>query len=451
MRTIAIIGGGFSGSILAAQLLRRGRTPCRVVLIEKGDRFGPGLAYGTTHPGHLLNVPAGKMSAFPEEPDHFLRWARKYLPQAAAGSFLPRHLYGEYVSWTLDEARSRSPLRLELRSGDARSLDETAGKLVVGFEGGDALEADYVVLAMGNYAPGRPFAVEPSAAEHPGFIPDYWRTRERLIAPDASILLVGSGLTMVDAVLDLSSKNHRGSIRAVSRHGLLPCRHELPLPEHPFFLNPLPNSARALLRLTRGEVEKAASNGIAWQAVVDSIRPQTNAIWQGLSPRERSRFLRHVRPYWDSHRHRMAPEISVALDRLQTDGQFVSTAARVRRVSLSPQGKLAVELLPRRSSDLEVIVVDCVINCTGPELDLSRTRSPLLSSFLKDLVRLDPSRMGLQLNRDSGAIIDAQGRESKRLFALGPLRKGALWETTAVPELREQALRTADELLAQIS
>jgi uncharacterized NAD(P)/FAD-binding protein YdhS len=325
-----------------------------------------------------------------------------------------------------------------------------AVKLVVGFEAGDAVEADYVVLAMGNFAPGRPFAVDPSAAEHPGFIADYWKTRERLIAADASILLVGSGLTMVDAVLDLSAKNHRGSIRAVSRRGLLPCRHELPLPEHPFFLNPLPDSARALLRLTRGEVETAASNGIAWQAVVDSIRPRANAIWAGLSPRERARFLRHVRPYWDSHRHRMAPEISAALDRLQTDGQFVATAARVRRVSLSPRGKLAVELLPRGSSGSEIVVVDCVINCTGPEIDLSRTKSPLISSFLKDLACLDPSRMGLQSNRDSGAIIDAQGRESKRLFALGPLRKGVLWETTAVPELREQARRTADELVAAI-
>ena len=451
MRTIAIIGGGFSGSILAAQLLRRGRTPCRVVLIEKSDRPGPGLAYGTAHPDHLLNVPAGKMSALPEEPEHFLRWARKSLPQAAADSFLPRKLYGEYVSWILDEARRSSPLSLEILGDQARSLDEEDEKFLVGFDGRDALEADFVVLAMGNYPPSQPFDVGPGTAEHPGFIADYWGARERRIEPDASILLIGSGLTMVDAVLELASKKHRGPVCAVSRHGLLSRRHESPPRAYPFFMTPLPDSARDLLRLTRREIEKAAANGVGWQAVVDSIRPQTNAIWRLLDAAEKNRFLRHVRSYWDSHRHRMPPEVADAVTRLQDEGRLTLRAARVRRVSVSPQNNLQVELRPRGSPALETVGVDCVINCAGPETHLGRTSSPLLSSLLKERAGLDSLRMGFHLNPDSGAIVDAQGRESMRLYALGPLRKGSLWETTAVPELREQALRTADDLLALIA
>ena len=448
MRTIAIIGGGFSGSILAAQLLRRGRTPCRVVLIEKNGRPGPGLAYGTTHVAHLLNVPAGKMSALAEDPDHFLRWARKSSLQTAADSFLPRRLYGEYISHTLDEAREYSSLRLEICREQAASLDERDGQLLVRFDGGGVLEADFVVLAMGNYPPSRPFDVEPGAEEHPGFIADYWSARERRIEPDASILAVGSGLTMVDAVLELASKKHRGPNCAVSRHGILPGRHELPFRSYPFFMTPLPDSARALLRLTRREVEKAEANGFAWQSVVDSIRPRTNAIWARLDPAEKERFLRHVRPYWDAHRHRMPPEISDAVSRLRDGGGLALKAARVRRVSVSPRKRLRVELSPRSSPKIEIVDVDCVINCTGPENDLGRTKSPLVASLLKHWTLLDPLRMGFRVNPDSGAVVDARGRESKRLFALGSLRRGTLWETTAVPELREQVRRTADDLLA---
>ena len=451
MRTIAIIGGGFSGSILAAQLLRRGRTPCRVVLIEKNGRAGPGLAYGTTYPGHLLNVPAGKMSALAGEPEHFLRWARKSSPEAAADGFLPRRLYGRYISHVLDEARRSSPLRFEIRAGEVRSLGEKDGKFLVRFDGRDVLEADFVVLAMGNYPPGRPFDVAPGAAEHPGFIVDYWSARERRIEPDASILIVGASLTMVDAVLELASRKHRGSILAVSRHGILPRRHEWTSRAYPFFMTRLPDSARALLRRTRREIEKAAAKGFPWQSVLDSLRPRTNAIWARLGPVEKKRFLRHVRPYWDSHRHRMPPEVADAVSRLQDGGRLVLKAARVRRVCVSPRKKLRVELSPRNSPERETVDVDFVINCTGPTGDLSRIESPLVSSLLKDLASMDPLRMGFRVNPDSGAVVDARGRESKRLFALGPLRKGTLWETVAVPELREQARRTADDLLALIS
>ena len=451
MRTIAIIGGGFSGSILAAQLLRRGRTPCRVVLIEKNARPGPGLAYGTSHPAHLLNVPAGKMSALAGEPEHFLRWARKSLPQADADGFLPRRLYGEYIFQTLDEARRATPLPFEIREGRVRGLDEKGEKIIVRFDGGAALEADFVVLAMGNYPRSLPFDVGPGAAAHSGFIADYLRSRELHIKSNASVLIVGSGLSAVDAVLELASKKHRGPICAVSRHGVLSRRHELPLRAYPFFMKPLPDSARALLRLTRREIEKAAANGFTWQAVVDSIRPQTDAIWARLELKEKERFLRHVRPYWDIHRHRVPPEVSDAVSRLQDEGRFIVKAARVHRVCVSPQNKLQVISSPRSGPELETVDVDCVINCTGPENDLSRTKSPLVSSLLKDWVLLDPLRMGFRVNPDSGAVVDARGRESKRLFALGPLRKGPLWETTSVPELREQARKAADDLLALVA
>ena len=450
MRTIAIIGGGFSGSILAAQLLRRGRTASLVHLIEAGGRPGPGLAYGTGHPAHLLNVPAGNMSALPEEAEHFLRWARTTTPQAASDSFLPRRLYGEYLSSTLEEARRSSPLRLETSAERISGLGEKDGRFVLRFGARGALEADFVVLAMGNYPSRPPFAIEAGAEEHPGFIADYARARERRIEPDASILLVGTGLTMVDALLELAAQKHRGPILAVSRRGAVSGAHQLPLRPYPFFLEPLPDSARSLVRLTRREIEKAASNGFGWQSVVDSLRLRTNEIWARLDGAEKGRFLRHARPYWDSSRHRMAPEARDVVSLLRGEGLLEVKAARVLSVRVSSGRKLEAELKPRNSTALETVAVDWVINCTGPENDLSRAKSPLIASLLKDWAVLDPLSMGFQVNPENGAVVDARGMESKRLFVLGPLRKGTLWETTAVPELREQARRTAEELLGMV-
>src|SRR6202012_134962 len=110
-KTIAIIGGGVSGALTAFHLVRQ-EVQARVILIEQRPDFGLGLAYSTPSLRHLLNVPAGKISALPDQPNHFLNWLRKnYDPAATAKTFAPRAVFGRYIQSLL---RSTRPLEQEI-------------------------------------------------------------------------------------------------------------------------------------------------------------------------------------------------------------------------------------------------------------------------------------------------------------------------------------------------
>ena len=447
--TVAIIGGGFSGAILAAQLLRRSNPSFSVVVVEKGSSVGRGLAYGTACPSLLLNVRARNMSAFADDPHHFLRWAQSnYDPTTGPGSFLPRAAYGHYVQAVLNEStQSAAKSRLEWIKDEALTLSPTNdGATEIQLRGGRRLLADRVVLALGNFPPGDPLASWDAKAGS-RYFRDPWSDESfEGVESLGSVLLVGSGLTSVDVAVQLRVQGCRGTIHVVSRHGLLPQPHKATDASPPFWNEFSPKSTRALLRLVRKEVQQAQQQGIEWQSVFDSLRPLVARIWQSLPQSERRRFLRHVRPYWEVHRHRAAPQIARSIAEQISSGKLQVHAGRITHYREDDHG-VKVTYRGRNSGKANSLLVDRVINCTGPESDCRRLENPLMSALLaKGLARPDPLFLGLDVSLN-GALIGRDGNISGSLYAVGPALKGSLWESTAVPELREQIHKLVQHLI----
>jgi uncharacterized NAD(P)/FAD-binding protein YdhS len=455
MTTIAVIGAGFSGTLLTLHLLRRCPPPTRLVLIERNSQFGRGLAYATGNPSHILNVPAGRMSAFHDRPNDFLDWLTSQ-PESETGTtvgpgtFAPRRLFGAYIRALLnDEIKRNGRERLELVKGDVIGLDRTAHPLVLTLDRNRTVQADMAVLATGNFPPEPMPIASPDFYDTPFYRADPWAADALTdLDPDASILLVGTGLTTVDAVISLLDQGHRGPIHALSRRGLLPRRHAgvaMPAPDH----EPFPTAVNALTRFLRRETARAIAQGSGWQPVIDELRPFTVDVWQAMPLQDRKRFLRHLRPWWDVHRHRMAAQVADRIDAARANGQLRVSVGRVRDYAI--QGDVvAVHYRPRRQEELATIAISRVINCAGPGADYDRIQEPLIRDLLADgVVRPDPLRLGLDVTGNC-ALLNRQGAISRRLFAVGPVTKGTFWEITAVPDIRRQTEKLAEYLAGLI-
>ena len=453
--TIAIIGAGFSGVATVVNLLRRGASPgLRVVLINRSGPLARGVAYGTNTPTHVLNVPVGRMGAFPDAEDHFLRFLQARSPSTTSGQFVARQLYGEYLEWLLREAQALHAESRRFSQVVAHVTDiqlQADGTCRIALDGGSTLHADRVVLAIGNYPPVDPDV--PDAAffcGDPRYIRDPWeRGRLRDVDRDRPILVIGTGLTMYDAVLELQSYGYSARIYAISRRGLLPRPHRSPaLPPRSVSLpDELLTGTKTILqyvRLVRSTVQRAGDSD--WRDILASIRAITPALWQALPLTERARFLRHLLPYWDVHRHRAAPDVFRDIERLAGTGRLVVTAGRLLR--LEPASRIVTAWFRQRgraaSASLEV---GTVINCTGPNTDINRIDDPLLGSLRRQgLLVPDPLGLGVEIT-DDYALINARGTASRSLYYIGPFLRAKYWESTAVPELRVHAQRLADHLL----
>lgn len=446
---IAIIGGGFSGAMVATHLLQLATAPLSINLIEPRPSLGAGLAYGTANPRHLLNVPAKRMSAFSDDPEHFLRWLIRH-GDYHADSFAPRELYGAYVRAVLVTAIAQAPVnaRLDRIRNEAVAILPHGSGAVIQLKTGQTLQADRVVLALGNFPPSDPDVADRSFYQSQRYVGDPWAP-DALdhLAPTDPVVLVGSGLTMVDLVLTLKARGHQGTIHGISRHGRLPQSHRFSASYPPFLTAAeAPASTRILLRRIRQEIERAAVAGYDWRAVIDALRPETQALWQTLPLVERRRFLRHVRSCWDIHRHRAAPEVAAAIEQLKRSEQLHVHAGRIGAYREQYDGVWVI-YRPPRSNTLVELRVSCVINCTGPENDYRKLQHPLIRHLLASgLARSDPLCLGLDTDPE-GRLLDARGYASTFLYTLGPPCKGRLWETTAVPEIRGQAQALAQHLL----
>ena len=440
---VLIIGAGFSGTAVAIQMLRRATSPLRVVMVNRSGEMARGLAYGTPSPSHLLNVPAGRMSLFPDQPGDFLAFLRTRPEPWQGGDFVPRSLYGDYLHHRLQETAAAHPGVLAQRTGTVENLAPMAD--------GSTVLADRVVLTAGNHAPMTPAALQAVAA-HPGYVADPWR-RGALegIAPEAPVLLLGSGLTMLDVALELTRLGHRGPILALSRRGLVPhahrdSHHPHPDPVLPPELFTVP-SLRARLRLVRRWIADLEQAGIDWRDALVALRPATPRLWQAMPMEERGRFLRHLQPYWDIHRHRCAPAIARHIGELRDSGRLGILAGRLRSVEPAADG-LAVGYTRRGRPGLESLAVGALINCTGPASHVPAIPDPLLQNLLaRGQAHSDPLGLGLHTLPDyrlGGPLAD-------RLYHVGPLLKGQFWEATAVPELREHAAHVAAALLADLA
>jgi len=389
------------------------------------------------------------MIAFPEDPGHFERWletkAEKFpgdIHQTEAGAFATRRLYGRYLRTLLLAEMRASGGRVRLITDEVVGLDQQPEGWRLFCKSGHDIAAAGIVLASGNLPSSRPCD---QVVFH-----DPWRADAIAgLRPDEPVLIVGTGLTMVDLVLGLHGQGFRGPIFALSRRGLLPQRHESigrPWPT-PVFTAEERHSALALLRRLRLEASNAAAHGVRWHAVIDSMRPITAALWRGLPRAERQRFLRHARPYWDVHRHRMAPAAAEVFDKLTKSGALRLKRGRVRNIETA-NGQATVVLENRATQQPETLAVQRVIFATG--LAGAPARDGLVARLLNTgLARTDPQGLGLEVT-EALEIVNAQGALAWRMWALGPIVRGVFWECLAVPDIRVQAQQIGVEVAGNL-
>lgn len=442
MLRVAIIGGGASGTLAAMALIRRSAR-VRVTLIEQRSRqWNRGVAYSCRLSRQLLNVPAARMGAPADDPEDFLRWLMSGpMPAARPDDLVPRSLFGEYLSDRFNEVLDAHADRITQERGYAVGLDHAQGEHVITLADGRRIRADHVILALGNAPPGHPQEMSEAVRSHPGYIAWPWAHGVLdAIAQEDPVLFLGSGLTMVDVLLSLREQGHRGPITVLSRHGRMPAAHAVPAVWS--LTGSLPGPQDDLLsrwRWLRAEVTRATREQVPWQSVMDAVKPHVRTWWTQLSFSERSRFLRHARPFWEVHRHRMPACSHEALSSMQARGELRTVAARLIRLEAVEEDRLLATYRPRGTDRPEQHEFRHVINCTGPQADLRRLDQPLLKDLLaKGLAAMDELHLGLRCSTD-GAVIGWNGRATEGLYAIGPMCKAALWECTAIPEIRKQA------------
>jgi len=462
-KTIVIVGAGFCGSTLAIRLLRQHSiNSLNIVLITRAGTLGRGVAYGTHAGAHVLNVPAGRMGALPEEEFGFHEYAVQYDPTMTPGSFVNRTLYGDYLTALLNDASKTPSTGTELKvliGTVIRVTPSNSGKAArLILESGEYVDADTVVLSTGHCARQKPAIASEyrSFYESSRYVHDPWQTGALgNIGESDPVLLIGSGLTMLDVVLDLRDRGHRGMVYSVSRRGLSPQPHRV-LSSHPLYDGQLSQqmlkncTTRHYLRAVRDAAKQQTRNGGDWRDVIAGLRSTTSQLWHALPTIERQRFLRHVRPYWDTHRHRCAPQPGARMQAEIDTGKLKLFAGRITRYD-SSSDYVSVHLRRRGAQSEERIEVAAVINCTTPAFDLRQLDDPLLAS-LRTSGLLIPDALGTSMEiAPSGALMDSNLEESRWLYYVGPFLQARDWEATAVPELREYVKLMADTLETSLS
>lgn len=434
---VAVIGGGFSGLLTAVHLLRSHRT-VRVRLVERRPRLGEGRAYGAHEPDHLLNVRAANMSAFADDPRHFLAWLGE---SESADAFVSRARYADYLQSLLaaEVQTLEAGQRLTRKLGDAVEATPLAGRWKVRLADGHAFHADAVVLAVGFLPPHWPAQVQVDGETAPALIADPWAADLHKV-PQGEVLLLGSGLTMVDMALGLAGPGRR--LTALSRRGLLPLGHgpapPAPPPEHEL------RDPVVALRILRDH-----ARAVGWRAAVDSVRPLTAAVWRGWPESDRRRFLRHLQPWWDIHRHRMAPAIAERIQAMIASGALTVEAGRAEALREAPGGVEAVLRLRGREEHV-VRRYAAVINCASMQGDPDQAGDGLIAG-LRRQGALRPDRLRLGLDVDEGfRVLGDGGAPTEGLYAVGPLTRAAVWEAVAVPDLRVHTASVARTVLSDL-
>lgn len=463
MPTIAIVGGGLSGSLVAIHFLRLavGQKNLDIHLFEGKNEVGRGVAYSTQSSAHLLNVPRESMSLFPESPDHFVQWLKAAGRFDEGNRFISRGCYGDYVVDTLSEAVEKKDPAIDWQVHAewvvSVTPDEGNGAIIQGSLG-TILPVDTIILATGNPPPGAPCPVPDS----PRYIANPWEVLQWDQAYyQQTVLILGTGLTMVDMVLSLVEQGHTGKIYALSRHGMIPTAYPasgIPSVKAvtgedvsiPMRLKPLIRWVQERLRAegAKGGSGDSQRLGIAWQRVLETLRPHLPRLWQQFSVLEKRQFLCHVRPYWEVYRHRLPPAVHEQVMGLLGSGRLEILKGTMIRIAPHPEG-LQLQYRPRGASTttLQELNVAWVMNATGPNTRVATLENPLLQKLLKQgLIHADPFQLGLSAT-DSGQVLDVLGAPVPFLYTLGPPLKGQLWETTAVPEIRTQAQALAALLL----
>ncbi|MGB8520633.1 MAG: FAD/NAD(P)-binding protein [Candidatus Tumulicola sp.] len=435
---VAIVGGGFSGAMVAAHLARNGGSNVGVRLFEAGeDEIGRGAAYGTPHPQHLLNTRASAMSAYPGAPDHFVRWLGS---NASPDAFLSRRCFGDYVA---EIARNAFALPTFTTVRDlVVSVVRDGDLYVVTTACGARFSARAVVLATGNALPNDDF-LPAELTGYGRYVGDPWRFDYSRVRGD--VLVIGSGLTAIDALVAMDSGGHRGMIHIVSRHARFPETHAERLERYEVVPVLDAGDARSLVRSFRRQIAEAGRRGYDWRAVVDAIRPEAETIWRRLSAVEQCRFDRHLRAAWERHRHRVPLEVDATRRRYLRSGRLVVHAGRVAEFRSS------TVFVEARDGSVLRLRPEWILNCTGTGRRRRIFGDPLIAGLVRDGLALpDPLGLGIRVDPDD-AVVTAGRSEPKTMWVVGPLARGSRFESTAVPELRTAAESVARRALDAIA
>ncbi|MGE8176946.1 FAD/NAD(P)-binding protein [Pseudomonas fluorescens] len=456
---ILIIGGGLSGALLAMQLMRLpGKR--QVLVIEPRAELGRGEAYSAVELGHTLNGNAARMGVDPDNPDDLTQWLSAFITNGGwpesdqqsvpvAELFPPRGMFGLYVQQRLAEAQAvgaRYGSSVEHVRGEVVDLQTDEYATLLTLSDGTRLRGVFAVLATGLFPAARTPQTESSGLNAAAVDP--WDVAAMTqLDPQSTVLIIGSGLTMVDAVVSLEQAGHRGPIEVFSRHGLLPhVRRQPPVWVDFLAEDPGIRSPRQLMHELRSHCRAAMAEGVDWQAPLDTVRAHIGRLWSQATDVQRRQFVRHVRPWWESHHHRSPPLSAELVARLHQEGRLRIQAASFKGLAPSAEGQVSIHIRRRGESDVTVVSGDALINSSGIEYDWRRVARPLPQQLLaRGLIKPGPLALGIAADAN-GAVIDAEGQVARRLFAMGPPLRGMWWESTAVTDVASQAKALAQRL-----
>ncbi len=446
MKRITIIGGGASGTLTATNLLKLAEErPIHIDLVEKRSRIGRGVAFGTTRDAHLLNVPAGRMGAFPDDVGGFYAWLVANGHDFDDHAFVPRRIFGAYLRDTFESAATTTNASIELHDDEAVDLSVDDGTAQVMLRSGEVLQTDKVVLAFGNFSPPDPSVVDKTFVTSPRYFKDPWNDDlYSSLKPDDEVFVIGTGLSMVDVAIQLNASGHRGKISAISTKGLLPEVHELGH-TYPAFNDEIVGATRItdIFKTVRIHTIKAGQDS-NWRAVIDSLRPVTQKLWLELPLAEKRYFKQHLSRYWNIARHRVPPEANTILRQMQSDGRLEILAGRLKEIRHNDRFSITYS-----NHGVEYdLPADALVNCIGSETNFSRIDSEFVRNLVaRRHIRNDELDMGIMATPD-GRVFGKNDEYSETVWTLGTALKGTLWETTAIPEIRTQARELALKLLA---
>jgi len=456
---IGIVGGGFSGTMLAVQLIRHSNKRIEIVVVNETENFALGVAYNPYSSNHLLNVVAGKMSAFPDQADHFVNWLitqpefKSQDLEILKKTFVPRKVYGHYLTdlWVEYKkiAKNKGIVVSEV-VGRVTKLNMNQNKPSILLENNQILHFDKCVIATGNQLPGNPIVQNSSFFESSKYFQNPWKIEsvQGLKKTDV-VLIVGNGLTMVDTVLGLLQQGYQGKIYSLSRHGygIIPHREskfaftidrETKLTEM---------SLLELVHFVNSNRKKLDLEGSSPEVIVDAFRPYTQEIWKGLSLKERKLFMSRLRHLWGVLRHRVPLQVQTIIQQLVVEEKLEILSGKILDFTENPNS-ICVKYGNNKTHTIESLEVTRIINCTGPESDLRKLEDHFLHhAYNERILFQDELKLGICTDLETFRVKKINGGTHNNLYTIGTNLKGELWESTAVNELRIQVDNLAKQVL----